>query len=99
MYLQYSLNLVEGVRMNQSKSTIEAKTATAEICVNVTHALSKVVLRLLKHLQKAGQSYEEIFLTTLLFPFKFDLKELRFSSVLSTCELKYLYHQIGTRCE
>ena len=99
MYIQYSLNLVEGVMMNQSKSSIIATAASAEICVNVTQALSKVVLRLLTHLQKAGQSYEELFLTTLLLPFKFDLKELRFSSVLSICELKHLYHQIGTRCE
>ena len=99
MYIQYSLNLVEGVKMNQSKSAIAATAATVEICVYITQALSKVVLRLLKHLQKAGQSYEEIFLTALLFPFKFDLKELRFSSMLSTCELKHLYQQIGTRCE
>jgi len=52
----------------------------------VTHAVN----HLRNHLHKANQKYEDLFIVTLLYPFRYDVSEKIFLRLLSTDDLKYL---------
>jgi hypothetical protein len=58
--------------------------------IKVTATVAKAVSSLQYHLRKAEQNYEDHFITTMLFPFKYEPDTGTFLTLLSTCDLKYL---------
>ena len=58
--------------------------------IKLTATVAKAVSSLRYHLHKAEQNYEDLFITTMLFPFKYDPDKGTFLTLLSTCDLKYL---------
>ena len=58
--------------------------------IYVTKCVTQVVNHLRSHLQKANQKYEDLFIVTMLYPFRYDASETIFLCLLSTNDLEYL---------
>ena len=63
--------------------------------VHATTHVAQVVNHLRNHLLKANQKYEDVFIVTLLYPFKYDASEKIFFRLLSTEDLEYLIKNLG----
>ena len=79
---------LEDVYFPQTKSDMAH--AQQQHQIYATKCVTQVVNHLRSHLQKANQKYEDLFIVTLLHPFRYDAGEKIFLCLLSTNDLKYL---------
>ena len=63
--------------------------------IHATTCVARVVNHLRNHLLKANQKYEDLFIVTLLYPFRYDVSEKIFLHLLSTDDLEYLIKNLG----
>ena len=61
-----------------------------DLAVKATATVAKAVFCVRSYLHKSGQKYEECFLTTMLYPLKYDPKNNTFLVLLTRSALKYL---------
>ena len=61
-----------------------------EALIHATTCVTRVVNHLHDHLHKANQKYEDLFIVTLLYPFRYDVSEKIFLRLLSTDDLNCL---------
>ena len=61
-----------------------------DLAVKATATVAKAVFCVRSYLHKAGQKYEDCFLTTMLYPLKYDPENNVFLVLLTRNELKYL---------
>ena len=88
-YFQYALDdMCKSVTKSDAKFMELA--VQPDISIKVTTTIAKAVSHLRIHLRKTGQSYEDMFITTMLFPFKYDPDEHIFLTLFSACDLEYL---------
>ena len=72
----------------QTKS--DTGTAQQQAKLQATTCVVDVINYLRTHLLKANQKYEDLFIVTLLYPFRYDVTEKIFLRLLSTDDLEYL---------
>ena len=87
-YFQYALDMYDGGVENKAKFMELA--VQPDIAMKATAIVTKAVSCLRNHFYKAGQKYEDLFITTMLFPFKYDPDEYKFLTMFSACDLEYL---------
>ena len=87
-YFQYALDMYDGGVENKAKFMELA--VQPDIAMKATATVAKAVSCLRNHFHKAGQKYEDLFITTMLFPFKYDPDEYKFLTMFSACDLEYL---------
>ena len=61
-----------------------------ELNIKATATVVKAVFCLRKYLEKTGQEYEDLFVTTMLYPFTYDPLKYYFSVSLTASDLEYL---------
>ena len=88
-YLQYALNHMYGGMIRDGQKLMEIADQP-DISIKATATVAKAVSCLRYHLHKAGQNYEDYFMVTMLFPFKYDPDIGTFFTLLSACDLEYL---------
>ena len=88
-YLQYALNHMYGGMIRDDQKLMEIA-VQPDISIKATATVAKAVSCLRYHLHKAGQNYEDNFIVTMLFPFKYDPDNGTFFTLLSACDLEYL---------
>ena len=69
------------------------------LAIKATATVAKAVYCVRSYLHKAGQKYEECFLTTMLYPLKYDAKKKTFLVILTRSELKYLCEEFQEESE
>ena len=86
--LQNFLNQALEDLIAQTQSCMGPSQQQAQIYA--TTCVAHAVNHLRNHLHKANQKYEDLFVVTLLYPFRYDVSEMIFLRLLSTDALKYL---------
>ena len=88
-YFEYALDYMYSDMTRSDEKLMELATHP-EISIKATATVAKAVSSLRYHLHKAGQTYEDNFIITILFPFKYDPDKYIFLNLFSACDLEYL---------
>ena len=62
----------------------------SHLAISVTNIVAVTVLSLRNHLAKTHQLYEDCFLTTMLYPFKYDPEQCLFAVLMTRLDIEYL---------
>ena len=74
----------------QHRKQMMATAVSTDCLIKATTIIAKATFCLRSHLQKSGQKYEDLFTTTMLYPFKYNPSKYRFSVLMSSSDLNYL---------
>jgi hypothetical protein len=88
-YLQYALHHMHGGMISDDQKFLEIA-VQPDTSIKATATVAKAVSCLRYHLHKAEQIYEDNFIITMLFPFKYNPDKGMFFTLLSACDLEYL---------
>ena len=62
----------------------------SQLAISVTSTVAVAVFSLRNHLWKTGQVHEDCFLTTMLYPFKYDPEQCLFAVLMTIIDVEYL---------
>ena len=88
-YFEYALDDMYN-SVTRSDTKLMELAVQPEISMKATITVAKAVSHLRIHLRRTKQNYEGIFITTMLFPFKYDPDKHIFLTLFSACDLEYL---------
>jgi hypothetical protein len=77
-------------KMLKQRQRMIATAVSTDCLIRATTVIAKATYCLRSHLQRSGQKYEDLFTTTMLYPFKYIPSKYRFSVLLSSSDLNYL---------
>jgi hypothetical protein len=77
-------------KMLKQHQRMMATGVSIDCLIKATTVIAKATYCLRSHLQRSGQKYEDLFTTTMLYPFKYIPSKYRFSVLLSSSDLNYL---------
>ena len=88
-YFKLALECMRGEMLPLGKRMMET-TVPPDHSIKATATVAKATLCFRHSLQESGQKYEDLFTTTMLYPFKYSPSKYRFSALMSMSDLKYL---------
>ena len=68
----------------------EERAIQSELNIKATATVARAVLCLRKYLEKSGQEYEDLFVITMLYPFKYDPLKYYFLVSMTESDMEYL---------
>ena len=95
-YLRYALDQMYDGKTKSDEKVMEIA-AQPSISIRVTATVENIILCFRKHLQRAGQVYEDSFVVMILFPFGCDPEKSKFWTLLSACDLECLISEMETQ--
>ena len=88
-YFKLAFECIHGEMLPLGKQMMETA-VSPDRSIKVTATVAKATLCFRRSLQESGQKYEDLFTTTMLYPFKYSPSKYRFSALMSMSDLKYL---------
>ena len=88
-YFKLALECMRGEMLPLGKRMMET-TVPPDRSIKATATVAKATLCFRRSLQESGQKYEDLFTTTMLYPFKYSPSKYRFSALISMSDLKNL---------
>ena len=71
----------------------------SQLAISVTTMVAKAVFSLRSYLWKTNQVYEDCFLTTMLYPFKYDPEKCRFVVLMTRIDIKHICETFSKESE
>ena len=93
-----ALDYMQSAMLPHGRKRIET-VPPPDCSIRATKMVAKAVLNLRCYLQKSGQNYEDLFLTTMLYPFKYHRTKHHFEVLLGLSDLKCLCEKFETEAE
>ena len=87
-YFKLALECIRGGLLPLGKRMMETA-VPPDSSIKATATVAKAVLCFRRSLQESGQKYEDLFTTTMLYPFKYNPSKYYFSALMSMSDLKY----------
>ena len=93
-YFKLALECIRGWMLPHGKQMMEIA-ASLDCSIKATAIVAKATSCFRRYLRETGQKYEDLFTTTMLYPFKYDPLKCHFSVLISINDLKYLCERFG----
>ena len=94
-YFKLSLECMQGGVYDERSMEIVIQPDAA---IQAMATVAKAIYCLRTYLQKTGQKYEDCFVTTMLYPLKYDHKKFRFLVLMTASDVNYLCKHFEIEC-